>query len=273
MPARKLESEGSPNDACPPEKNLHDQERNGHTQTSLVAFVTGATGISSVHLIQADLLKMKDLQEAMREKCIKDVTHLFQNAFANTGDNLSDTEVNVGMHKNIIEALEAARNPLQHVYFNAGGKWYGQSVGIMKTPANEDDPRQDYCQNRVDHGAEWSWSSLRPDPVAGFSRGSFMNITMSIATYACICKELKIQMRFPGSMTSWNAVNDVCDADLLAEAAIHCSTTPECANQAFNINNGDTFRWSERHDLAKHSYEEISTWEFMDFVVNQPCDW
>ena len=37
-----------------------------------------------------------------------------------TGDNLSDTEVNVGMHKNIIEALEAARNPLQHVYFNAG---------------------------------------------------------------------------------------------------------------------------------------------------------
>lgn len=52
MPARKLESEGSPNDACPPEKNLHDQERNGHTQTSLVAFVTGATGISSVHLIQ-----------------------------------------------------------------------------------------------------------------------------------------------------------------------------------------------------------------------------
>ena len=123
-----------------------------------------------------------------------------------------------------------------------------------------------------------------------------------------------VPCRFPGSMTSWNAVNDVscpsslpdymlgmqllyallfftpkalwlrvggpvlsctrlllesssicvskaclsrtlaaahmpclqvCDADLLAEAAIHCSTTPECANQAFNINNGDTFRWSE----------------------------
>ena len=28
---------------------------------------------------------MKDLQEAMREKGIKDVTHLFQNSFANTG--------------------------------------------------------------------------------------------------------------------------------------------------------------------------------------------
>ena len=27
------------------------------------------------------------------------------------------------MHKHIIEALEAARNPLQHVYFNAGEGW------------------------------------------------------------------------------------------------------------------------------------------------------
>ena len=56
MPARKLESEGSPNDVSRSEKSLQDdQERNGmHTadKTSLVAFVTGATGISSVHLIQ-----------------------------------------------------------------------------------------------------------------------------------------------------------------------------------------------------------------------------
>lgn len=30
------------------------------------------------------------------------------------------------MHKNVIEGLEAAGCPLQHVYFNAGGKWYGK---------------------------------------------------------------------------------------------------------------------------------------------------
>lgn len=30
------------------------------------------------------------------------------------------------MHKNVIEGLEAAGSPLQHVYFNAGGKWYGK---------------------------------------------------------------------------------------------------------------------------------------------------
>ena len=53
MPARKLESEGRPDDACPPsEDGLQDSERNGQTTRSLVAFVTGATGISSVHLIQ-----------------------------------------------------------------------------------------------------------------------------------------------------------------------------------------------------------------------------
>jgi hypothetical protein len=40
-------------------------------------------------------------------------------------------------------------------------------------------------------------------------------------------------------------VCEVCDADLLADAMLHCAATPACANQAFNISNGDTFRWRE----------------------------
>ena len=35
------------------------------------------------------------------------------------------------MHKNVIEGLEAAGCPLQHVYFNAGGKWYGKPLHIL----------------------------------------------------------------------------------------------------------------------------------------------
>lgn len=35
------------------------------------------------------------------------------------------------------------------------------------------------------------------------------------------------------------------DAGLLAEATVWAATNPECANQAFNINNGDLFRWQE----------------------------
>ena len=40
---------------------------------------------------------------------------------------MKDIEINFGMHKNVIEGLEAAGCSLQHVYFNAGGKWYGKS--------------------------------------------------------------------------------------------------------------------------------------------------
>ncbi|KAK9807751.1 hypothetical protein WJX72_008018 [[Myrmecia] bisecta] len=168
-----------------------------------------------------------------------------------TGDDVKDVEVNFGMHKNIIEGLEAAGNPLQHTYFNTGAKWYGAALGpILKTPSREDDPRhpppnfyynmQDYCEQRVKAGARWTWSSLRPDPVAGYSRGSFMNISVSIAVYASICKELRLEaLRFPGTELSWNALNDYVDVDLLAEATIYCATLKETANQAFNINNGD----------------------------------
>lgn len=35
------------------------------------------------------------------------------------------------MHKNVIEGLEAAGCPLQHVYFNAGGKWYGKPLHVL----------------------------------------------------------------------------------------------------------------------------------------------
>lgn len=39
-------------------------------------------------------------------------------------------------------------------------------------------------------------SSLRPDPVAGVSRGSYMNIAVSIALYATMCKEQHIPLRY-----------------------------------------------------------------------------
>ena len=54
-----------------------------------------------------------------------------------------------------------------------------------------------------------------------------------------------LSCRFPGSDFAWNAVNDVTDVDLLSEATIHLSTHKACENQAYNINNGDLFRWRD----------------------------
>ena len=61
----------------------------------------------------------------------------------------------------------------------------------------------------------------------------------------CMILGLLSAFRFPGSDFAWNAVNDVTDVDLLSDAAIYVSTHPQCENQAYNINNGDLFRWKE----------------------------
>lgn len=100
------------------------------------------------------------------------------------------------------------------------------------------------------------------------------------------------------------------DAGLLAEATVWAATTPpECANQAFNINNGDLFRWDEmlpkianffeldvapplpmsmevvmadkepvwndlvaKHGLEPTPYSDVSSWAFGDFVFGWDYD-
>jgi hypothetical protein len=53
----------------------------------------------------------------------------------------------------------------------------------------------DYVQARVAGGASWTWSALLPNPVIGYSPGSYMNLLNAIAAYAAICKEMKLPFR------------------------------------------------------------------------------
>jgi len=87
-----------------------------------------------------------------------------------------------------------------------GTKYYGQQfLAPLKTPFDETDPRhigpnfyfdlEDYLRSRVKSGAQFTWSALRPNPVCGFSSGSYMNLVVSIAVYASICKELGLALR------------------------------------------------------------------------------
>ena len=52
-------------------------------------------------------------------------------------------------------------------------------------------------------------------------------------------------MRFPGSEQTWHSIVDHTDAGLLAEATLWAAASPAAQNQAFNVNNGDIWRWSE----------------------------
>jgi hypothetical protein len=48
---------------------------------------------------------------------------------------------------------------------------------------------------------------------------------------------------FPGSPEQHEGVTDITDARLLARQLEWAATTPAAANEAFNIVNGDVFRW------------------------------
>ena len=71
-----------------------------------------------------------------------------------------------------------------------------------------------------------------------------MNMGTTLAVYATICREIGRPFRFPGSAVQWNGLTDMTDARLLARHLLWASTTPKAANEAFNVVNGDIFRWN-----------------------------
>ncbi|KAL4427895.1 hypothetical protein ABPG75_001984 [Micractinium tetrahymenae] len=281
--------------------------------------------------VKADLMDRAAVEKALRDAGVAgegSVTHIFHCAYIMKDEPAEESEVNLRMLRSVVEAVEATGGggSLKHVYCMEGAlawrrsRWYGQQLHVpLKTPHREDDPPipppmfyfslQGYLEERVIDGAAWSWSALRPNPVCGFSTGSFMNITTSIAVYASVCKELGLPMRFPGGEPTYGCYIEMCDADVLAEAMVHCATTPACANRAFNVSNGDVFRWRDlwpkiaacfglevaqpmavplakvmadkgpvwdalvkKHGLQEMPMDRLATWAFADFVMSYPGD-
>ena len=80
--------------------------------------------------------------------------------------------------------------------------------------------------------------------MIGFVIGNLMNMAVTLAVYASICKYTGRPFVYPGSPEQYDAVTDVTDARILAEHLHWAATTPAAANTPFNIVNGDVFRWT-----------------------------
>jgi nucleoside-diphosphate-sugar epimerase len=161
-------------------------------------------------------------------------------------------DTNTQMLQNVVEAVEAGGDSLQHIHVVQGTKYYGSNLGPFKTPAREDDPRslkgnfyydqEDYLIERQAQ-ANWTWSASRPHGILDHGLGIARNMTMVIGVYAAISKEMGLPLCFPGTPESYRAVYQCTGAEHLAKAVAWMSTEPRCANQAFNITNGDYVRW------------------------------
>lgn len=185
-------------------------------------------------------------------------SHVFITTWARQDSEAENIRVNGAMVRNLLDALRPAGS-VRHVALVTGLKHYlgpFESYGkglLPQTPFREDQARLAvdnfyYAQeDAVFAAAErdgFTWNVHRPHTVIGHAVGNAMNMGQTLAVYASLCRETGRPFRFPGSAAQWNGLTDMTDADQLARHLLWASTTPTAANQAFNIVNGDVFRWS-----------------------------
>ena len=166
--------------------------------------------------------------------------------------------VNATMVRNLLGALRPAGS-VRHVALVTGLKHYlgpFEAYGkgrLPQTPFREEQGRLDldnfyYAQEDEVFAAAaqdgFSWSVHRPHTVIGKAVGNAMNMGTTLAVYASLCRAAGRPFRFPGSAAQWNGLTDMTDARLLARHLVWAAETPAAANQAFNVVNGDIFRWN-----------------------------
>ena len=248
-------------------------------KTALIAGVTGIVGLNlAAHLtaqddwtvyglarkpsasadfrpLAADLLRPDDLRTVLEGL---QPTHVFITTWLRQPTEAENIKVNSAMVRNLLNVLSRAGS-VRHVALVTGLKHYlgpFEAYGKGKLPATpfrEEQERLDvenfyYAQEDELFDAAnrdgFTWSVHRPHTIIGFAIGNAMNMGVTLAAYATICRETGRPFSFPGSSVQWNSLTDMTDARLLARHLTWAATTPAAGNEAFNIVNGDVFRWS-----------------------------
>lgn len=207
-------------------------------------------------LMAADLLDPEDLGKALADVS---PTHVFITTWMRNATEAENIRVNAAMVRNLLSAL-ALKKTLRHVALVTGLKHYlgpfeayAQSGTLPETPLRETQPRLPvenfyYAQEDEVYAAaardRFTWTIHRPHTVIGMAVGNAMNLGTTLAVYATICKETGRAFQFPGSEAQWNGLSDVTDARMLAKQLVWAANTDAARNEAFNIVNGDVFRWS-----------------------------
>ena len=249
------------------------------------------------------------------------VTHVFYAAFQAPSGAAAGYASNIAPNRdmlvNAVTAISRASSHLKRVVLVTGTKYYGSHLGPYKTPARESDARHlppNYYFDQIDwltayqSGKSWDWVELRPQTLCGFAPGTAMSILPAIAVYAAVSKELGLPLRFPGKPGAYSSIYQVADSSHFANAALWAANEPRCGLQAFNITNGDYFRWrnlwskiadvfempiaepqtislvqhmsdkaelwarmTNKYGLQTFDFDRLVAWPFADYVFG--CDW
>lgn len=211
--------------------------------------------LEGLQSVAADLLRPESLSVALADVA---PTHVFFTSWMRMETEAENIKVNTAMVRNLLDAL-APKQSVQHVALVTGLKHYlgpfeayAKEGFLPETPLREEQPRLDienfyYAQEDEVYAAAardgFTWSIHRPHTVIGKAVGNQMNLGTTLAIYATICKETDRPFRFPGSEAQWNGLSDVTDVRVLAKHLVWAATTQEAKNEAFNVVNGEFFRW------------------------------
>lgn len=266
------------------------------------------TSTGSVSTVTADLLADHKAIEQLR-----DITHVVFAGFVPAPDFAQQVAPNRDILVNCLRALEAC--PLQRVVLIQGMKYYGSHLGSFKTPAREDDPRHAgenyyYAQQDALEQSGVDWTCLRPHVICGTtSIGTPQNILSVIGVYAALMKSAGKKLHWPGTEESFRSINQATDARLLARAIAWSLDAENASRQAFNVTNGDFFRWQHlwpkiaalfnmpagqvemqnlsdtmpalstqwqtlvrEFNLQPHEMDAIANWPFADYILRTGWD-
>lgn len=156
---------------------------------------------------------------------------------------------------NFLEGLALADSLPKRALLQFGMKYSGVHLGPATYPQEEADPRvglqnepnfyyaqhdylKEFCSR---HGIEWV--DTRPGWILGAVPDAAMNITLSLAMYASVCRELGEPLVFPGDIAAWECPATNSSAMLNAYMAEWAVLSPAAANQSFNMTDDSSFTW------------------------------
>ena len=198
-------------------------------------------------------VELKDSEDCKRKLgALNDVTHIFYAARYDHPEGIPESvEINTAMLVNLVNAVEPVAK-LAHVHAVHGSKYYGTQLGPVPVPLTEESPRannrnfyfeQEDFLRAQSRGKNWGYSTSRPhsfcDPAIDYARSA----GMVIAVYAAVQRELGLPLDFPGTEASFKVPSQFTDTALLARSLAWMAEEPRCANQSFNVINGDYPRW------------------------------
>ncbi|KAI3793884.1 hypothetical protein L1987_36507 [Smallanthus sonchifolius] len=227
------------------------------------------------------------------------ITHVFWVALSVNESEQVNISLNSAMLSNVLNALTCSPDSkLSHVTLQTGTKQYygpmfdpsfATELVPHESPFMEDLPRLPFPNfyhdledilDSYSKSKSITYSTHRASIIVGASTRSYVNILLTLAVYALVCKHGNYPFRYIGNKYSWEHFWDMSDAKVLAEQQIWASVTDKAKNEAFNCANGDVFTWKmmwkvlcDVFGLEFVPFDEKEKFDFVEFMKDKGNVW